>query len=46
MFWDYFNWDKKGSCHIWTTETVAKRKEADKELEELNIVLESELKML
>ena len=46
MFWGCFNWDKKGPCHIWTTETAAERKEADKELEELNITLEPELKML
>ena len=46
MFWDCFCWDKKGPCHIWTKETAAERKKTDKELKELNIAFEPELKML
>ncbi len=45
MFWGCFCWDKKGSCHIWTKETSTERKEADKELEQLNIALEPALKV-
>jgi hypothetical protein len=45
MFWGCFSWDRKGPCHIWTKETIAKRRAADRELEELNISLESELKL-
>ena len=45
MFWGCFCWDKKGPCHIWTKETSIERKEAEKELEKLNIALEPALKM-
>ena len=45
MFWGCFSWDRKGPCHVWTKETIAERKAADKELEELNISLKPELKM-
>ena len=44
MFWGCFSWDKKGPCHIWTTETAHERKEADKELIQLNEALEPALK--
>jgi hypothetical protein len=45
MFWGCFSWDKKGPCHIWTKETAHERKEADKELIQLNEALESAFKM-
>ena len=27
MFWGCFSYDKKGSCHIWKTETKKEKKE-------------------
>ena len=42
MFWGYFSYDLKGPCHIWEPETAVERKEADKEVEELNNALEPE----
>ena len=44
MFWGCFSWDKKGPCHIWTTETAAERKESEKELAILNETFEEALK--
>jgi transposase len=44
MFWGCFSWDKKGPCYIWTKETAQQRQEAEKELTDLNIALEPELK--
>jgi Transposase len=44
IFWGCFSWDKKGPCHIWTKKTAYERKEADKELIQLNEALESALK--
>jgi hypothetical protein len=43
MFWGCFSWDKKGPCHIWTTETASERTAADKELEKLNSSLKNAL---
>ena len=40
MFWGCFSYDKKGPCHIWTPETAAERKKADKILAKLNEELE------
>ena len=40
MFWGSFLYNKKGLCHIWKTETAKEKKEADTELEALNISLE------
>jgi len=40
MFWGSFSYDKKGPFHIWRPETARERKEVDKELEELNEILE------
>ena len=40
MFWGSFLYDKKGPCHIWKTETAKEKKEADTELEALNVSLE------
>lgn len=45
MFWGCLSWDKKGPCHIWTTETAQERKQADKEFAELNNALHERLKM-
>jgi transposase len=36
MFWGCFSWDKKGPCHIWEPELAQERKEAEKEVEQLN----------
>lgn len=40
MFWGCFNYDKRGPCHIWKPETKMERRNADKELAEINIELE------
>jgi hypothetical protein len=44
MFWGSFSYDKKGPMHIWKVETAAKRRAADKELENLNAIREPECK--
>ncbi len=40
MFWGCFLYDKKGPCHIWETETLKEKKEADTWLAEQNKILE------
>jgi len=45
MFWACFSWDHKGPCHVWTRETTQERREAEKELAELNNALHDQLKM-
>lgn len=40
MFWGCFSYDKIGPCHIWEPETSAMKKEAAKEIEELNKIAE------
>jgi len=44
IFWGCFTWDRKGPCHIWSTETKAERDTSDLELEALNAIQEPELK--
>jgi hypothetical protein len=44
MFWGCFSYDHKGPCHIWEPETIAIKKAAEKDLEELNAELELILK--
>ena len=44
MFWGCFNYDKKGPCHCWVPETAAEKREAEKAIEELNKILEPELR--
>ena len=36
MFWSFFSYDKKKSCHIWKSETAAEKKKAEKKIAELN----------
>jgi len=43
MFWGCFSWDKKGPCHIWTKETSQEKKQAQKELNDLNETLKDQL---
>ena len=40
QFWGCYSYDVKGPCYIWHAETAQERKEADKDLEELNTALE------
>ena len=42
MFWGSFSYNKKGPCHIWRREMAKKRVAAEKELEQLNVLQESE----
>jgi hypothetical protein len=44
MFWGCFTYDKKGPCHIWEPETAQEKKQAGKDIEEWNTLLESELR--
>lgn len=36
MFWGCFSFDKKGPCHIWKTETVQEKVDAQKEIDDWN----------
>ncbi len=40
MFWGCFSYEEKGPCHCWIPETAAEKKQAEKEIEELNEELE------
>lgn len=44
MFWGCFSYDYKGPCHIWTKETAKEKEKAEKELQELNELLEPSAK--
>jgi hypothetical protein len=44
MFWGCFTYDKKGPCHCWAPETAAEKREAEKAIEQLNAILEPELR--
>ena len=44
MFWGCFTYDKKGPCHIWQPETAQEKKQAEKDLEEWNALLEPKLR--
>ena len=44
MFWNCFTYDKKGSMHIWQSETAAEKKQTDVELKHLNETLKTETK--
>ena len=45
MFWEYFFYDKKGSCYIWKIETVKKKKVYAEDLEAINKALEPECRL-
>jgi hypothetical protein len=36
MFWASFSYDKKGSCHIWKSETTLSKREVITFMDELN----------
>jgi len=44
MFWGCFSYDKRGPCHIWRPETVAMKKEAQREIDIINAACEQDLK--
>lgn len=44
MFWGCFTWDSQGPCHIWEPETAPQRKEAEKELAQVNEKNEERMK--
>ena len=44
MFWGSFTYDTISPCHIFIPETTAMKKAAKKEIEQLNIELEQEIK--
>ena len=44
MFWECFSYDKKGPFHIWKPETQQEKKQAEKELDRLNQLLEPDAK--
>jgi hypothetical protein len=43
MFWGSFSYDRKGPFHCWLPETAAEKKQAEKEIEELNTAIEPQL---
>lgn len=45
MFWGCFSYDKKGPFHIWSKETAAEKKQATKELDEINEAIEKDCKL-
>jgi hypothetical protein len=46
MFWGSFSYDKKGLCHIWKSETAAKKKQAKAQIDKMNADLEPELRTI
>ena len=44
MFWGCFSYNKKGSCHIWKTETSKEKAIAKKELDRINATKELQAK--
>jgi len=44
MLWGCFTYDFKGSCHIWKTEAAAEKKTATRDIECMNLAVESEAK--
>ena len=44
MFWGCFSYDFKGPCHCWRPETAPEKREAEREIEQLNTEIEPKLR--
>jgi transposase len=44
MFWGCFSYEQKGPCHCWGPETAQQKRDAEKEIDEMNEALEAYMK--
>lgn len=45
MFWGYFSWDYKGSCHCWKAETKIEKEDAAIKIAKMNAEKEPEVRL-